>query len=113
MICTRAFQGQAGSTFGLRVVGHQNLVSCTAEVMEGRNGKAREIARFSFGELEAGQATWPLQEDRTYVIVLRGQSKVPGKAVSIDTEIPLGSGSTSACSRMSSGVLGDWRVDVF
>ena len=113
MICTKSFQGNAGDTFGLKLVSSQNLVSCTAEVVEGRNGRAREIARFSFSELEAGQATWTLQADRTYIVSLRGQSKNPGKTVSIDMEIPLGSGSVSSCSRMSSGILGDWRVDVF
>jgi hypothetical protein len=40
------------------------------------------------------------------------QSQVPGEDASVEVEIPIGNG-TSECSRMSSGVIGNWTVAVF
>jgi hypothetical protein len=113
MICTGAFQGQAGDKFGLKVVTVDNVAACTAEVMAANAGGTNEVGRFGLDELRAGDAVWDLEAETTYTIVMQAQSKVPGQDVSVGVEIPLGNAPNSACSRVSSGLIGNWRVDVF
>ncbi|MGH7488092.1 MAG: hypothetical protein ACREMY_21215 [bacterium] len=113
MICTGAFEGQVGERFGLRVVAVDNAAACTAEVMAANTGGTSEIGRFGLDELRAGDATWVLEAETTYTIVMQVQSKVPGQNVSVGVEIPLGSAPNSDCSRLSSGLISTWRVDVF
>lgn len=108
MICTRAFQGQPGEMFGLRVANVQNAVFCTADVISDRG----EELRFGLQDLMSGQAVWQLASNTTYTIVMQVRSQDPGQEVSVDVEIPIGNGGDT-CSRLSSGMIGNWRVDVF
>jgi hypothetical protein len=112
MMCTRAFEGQAGKKFGLRVLTIDNATFCTVEVMAGTAGGAHPVGRYGLDELRDGKAVWTLEAKTTYVIAMQVGSKVAGKDVSVQVEIPMGSGSTSDCSRMSGGLVGNWRVDV-
>lgn len=114
MICARGFQGQAGDRFGLRVVDTQNVTACTVVVLAGNGGGSQELGRFGLHQLQNGDVVWGLEADTTYTILMQVQSQVPGEAASVQVEIPIGNGDgTSDCSRMSSGIIGSWRVDVF
>jgi hypothetical protein len=113
MICTRAFQGQAGDRFGLRVVNMDNASSCIADVVAGDSNGSHPVGRFGLDKLRSGQAFWELESNTTYIIVMQVQSEVPGDNVLVEVEIPMGSGVVSDCSRLSSGMIGNWRVDVF
>jgi hypothetical protein len=112
MIGTGFFNGQAGGTFALKVVGTQNALSCTAVVLEAQGASAHELERLDFDELRAGKAFGPLQAGHAYRILMRGESKAAGQQVSVNVEVPSGSPAVT-CSRMSSGVIGDWTVNVF
>lgn len=111
MICARGFQGQAGERFGLRVIDVRNVMACTVVVLAGNGGGSQELGRFGLHQLLSG-VDWDLEADTTYTILMQVQSQVPGQDASVQVEIPIGNG-TSDCSRMSSGIIGSWRVDVF
>jgi hypothetical protein len=111
MICSNAFQGNAGDRFGLRVVDVQNVTACTVVVLVGNGGGSHELNRFGLHELENG-VDWELEGNATYTILMQVLSQAPGEDASVQVEIPIGS-QPSDCSRMSSGIIGSWRVDVF
>jgi hypothetical protein len=107
MTCTGDFVEAPGATFGLKVSKGQNLWTCAALVVTA--GPDSKEMRFTFDELKSGKAKWQIEDSTTYTIFLQVQSKEPGKNVSVDVEIPLGD-PPSTCTRVSSGVVGVWRV---